>query len=97
MDNFVGLRTYLAGFGVIIHQVGKFFGYDFSNELISETTDIILGLAMIIFRWRASVIEQIKVRQALYTPVPNPPHGDIPVANQPTDVGGIGGANVQHP
>lgn len=65
-----GLRTYLMGAGVIIHQVLKFAGFDVTDQMISESIDAILGLGAIFFRWKAAVNEQIKVKEALMTPVP---------------------------
>jgi len=65
-----GLRTYLMGGAVILHQVLKFAGFDVSDEMMSESIDAILGLGAIFFRWRAAVAEKVKVNQALHTPVP---------------------------
>jgi len=65
-----GLRTYLMGAAVILHQILKFAGFDVSDAMMSESIDALLGLGAIFFRWKAAVNEKIKVNEALNTPVP---------------------------
>lgn len=64
-----GLRTYLVGAFVIIHQLLKFAGVDVSDQMISETIDTILGIGVIFFRWKAAVKTKVDVEVALNTPV----------------------------
>ncbi len=49
-----GIRTYLMGGGVIVHQVAKQFGFDIDDSLYSAAIDVILGIGVIYFRFRAS-------------------------------------------
>lgn len=49
-----GIRTYLMGGGVIVHQVAKQFGFDIDDSLYSAAIDVILGISVIYFRFRAS-------------------------------------------
>lgn len=49
-----GIRTYLMGGGVIVHQVAKQFGFDIDDRLYSAAIDVILGIGVIYFRFRAS-------------------------------------------
>lgn len=65
-----GLRTYLMGSAIIIHQILKFAGFDISDAMMSESIDAILGLGAIFFRWKAAIKEKENVKEALYTPVP---------------------------
>ena len=48
-----GIRTYLMGGGVIIHQILKAFGLDLSDEVYSAFVDVALGLGVIYFRFRS--------------------------------------------
>jgi hypothetical protein len=50
-----GLRTYLMGFSIIVHQIGKAFGIDVSDDLVSTSIDAILGIGVLFFRWKAAV------------------------------------------
>lgn len=68
--NLEGMRTYLMGAGIIIHQVLMFAGINVSNEMMSESIDAILALLAIFFRWQAKVTGEAKIKEALYTPVP---------------------------
>ena len=65
------------GFGIIIHQGMKHFGYDISNELISESIDAILACGAIFFRWVAAKNTNKAVVDALYTPVPHLPKPEV--------------------
>lgn len=49
-----GIRTYLMGGSVIVHQVAKQFGFDIDDSLYSAAIDVILGIGVIYFRFRAS-------------------------------------------
>jgi len=49
-----GIRTYLMGGGVIVHQIAKQFGFDIDDSLYSAAIDVILGIGVIYFRFRAS-------------------------------------------
>lgn len=49
-----GIRTHLMGGGVIVHQVAKQFGFDIDDSLYSAAIDVILGIGVIYFRFRAS-------------------------------------------
>jgi hypothetical protein len=49
-----GIRTYLMGGGVIVHQVAKQFGLDIDDSLYSAAIDVVLGVGVIYFRFRAS-------------------------------------------
>lgn len=50
-----GIRTYLMGGGVIVHQIAKQFGFDIDDSLYSAAIDIILGIGVIYFRFKASL------------------------------------------
>lgn len=65
-----GFKTYIMGGAIILHQILKLAGLDISDEMISQTTDAVLALGAIVFRWQATVREKQKIREALYTPVP---------------------------
>ena len=55
-SSLVGLRTYLMGSGIIIHQALKQgFGIDIDDSLISSTIDAVLAIGVIYFRWRAAI------------------------------------------
>jgi hypothetical protein len=69
--NLEGLRTYLMGGGVILHQGLKLIGIDVENDLISNSIDAILGIGAIFFRWQAALTAKKAVQEALYTPVPS--------------------------
>mgnify|MGYP000723989618 CR=1 FL=1 len=57
-SSLIGLRTYLMGSGIIIHQILKQgFGIDVEDGLISSTIDAVLGFGAIYFRWRAAVAQ----------------------------------------
>lgn len=49
-----GIRTYLMGGGVIVHQVAKQFGFDIDDSLYSAIIDIVLGIGVIYFRFKAT-------------------------------------------
>jgi len=72
-----GMRTYLMGAGVIIHQALILLGFDVPNELVSVTIDAILGGGAIIFRWMAEVNKKKAVTDALFTPVPPGPKPEV--------------------
>jgi hypothetical protein len=72
-----GMRTYLMGIGIIIHQILIHFGYDVSNEMVSESIDAILAAGAIVFRWMAAVGSKKAVNDALYTPVPPGPKPEV--------------------
>jgi len=72
-----GMRTYLMGAGIILHQILIHFGFDVSNELISESIDAIMGAGAIVFRWLAAKNSKKAVVDALYTPVPNVPKPEV--------------------
>ncbi|NRH21515.1 hypothetical protein HOO68_05750 [Candidatus Gracilibacteria bacterium] len=65
-----GLRTYLMGAGIIIHQVLMFAGIDVSNEMMSQSIDAILAIGAMYFRWQAAITAKKDIKEALYTPVP---------------------------
>lgn len=57
----VGLRTYLMGAGIIIHQIAKqAFDVDVPNELLSSAVDVILGVGVLYFRYQAAKNEKKK-------------------------------------
>lgn len=49
-----GIRTYLMGGGVIVHQIAKQFGLDIDDSLYSAAIDVVLGIGVIYFRFKAS-------------------------------------------
>lgn len=49
-----GIRTYLMGGGVIVHQIAKSFGLDIDDNLYSAAIDVVLGIGVIYFRFKAS-------------------------------------------
>ena len=48
-----GLRTHLMGAGIVVHQVGKLFGIDISDDVYSAAIDIVLAIGVIYFRMKA--------------------------------------------
>lgn len=55
VPSLVGLRTYLMGAGIIIHQVLKqAFGIDAPNELWSSAVDVILGVGVLYYRYQTT-------------------------------------------
>ena len=57
----VGLRTYLMGASIIIHQIAKqAFDVDVPNELLSSAVDVILGVGVLYFRYQAAKNEKKK-------------------------------------
>lgn len=57
----VGLRTYLMGACIIIHQIAKqAFDVDVPNELLSSAVDVILGVGVLYFRYQAAKNEKKK-------------------------------------
>lgn len=65
-----GLRTYLMGAGIIIHQALKYNGIDVGDSLISESIDALLGIGAIYFRWKAAIESKKKIEIALMTEPP---------------------------
>lgn len=72
-----GMRTYLMGAGVIIHQALILLGFDVPNDLVSVSIDAVLGIGAIFFRWKAEVKKKQAVTDALFTPVPPGPKPEV--------------------
>lgn len=66
----MGVRTYLMGAGIIVHQIAKqVFEVDLPDSLWSSLIDVALGIGVVYYRYKANHTVLVKAEKKLVAKV----------------------------